>query len=257
MFANHPGATRSVNFLAAHDGLTLHDITAYKRKHNLANGENDRDGHGENFSWNHGHEGETPAPGIRAKRIDDIKAMLAILFISRGTPLITAGDEFGRTQRGNNNAYAQDNKVTWLDWAHRDIELENFTAELSAMRHRHWALQSDHLLTGRPLADGREADIVWFRADGLPMETANWEDSENRFLGLVLTKPPQGKLKADQIAIVINRSEGRLHVTLPKLTRAKTWKLALATRHTAGEHGGWAVPNHTVAVFEAGGKAKG
>ena len=108
--------TRSVNFLAAHDGLTLADVTSYRRKHNYANGEDNRDGHGENFSWNHGVEGDTLAPAIRARRREDVKAMLALLFLSRGTPMLTAGDEFGRTQHGNNNAYAQDNETTWLDW---------------------------------------------------------------------------------------------------------------------------------------------
>ncbi len=174
LFGQFPDETRSVNFLAAHDGLTLADVTAYKRKHNLANGENGHDGHGENFSWNHGQEGETPAPGIRAKRLDDVKAMLAILFVSRGTPLLTAGDEFGRSQKGNNNAYAQDNKITWLDWSKRDRALEDFTAELAAFRNRHPALHSVMLLSGRALEGAEMPDVFWFRADGQAMDTGSW-----------------------------------------------------------------------------------
>jgi glycogen operon protein len=251
VFGHFPDDSRSTNFLAAHDGFTLADLTAYRRKHNLANGENDHDGHGENFSWNHGHEGETPAPGIRAKRHDDVKAMLAILFVSRGTPLLTAGDEFGRSQKGNNNAYAQDNKITWLDWAKRDLELEAFTAELSTLRNRHPALHSPLLLTGRAMDGADMPDIQWFRADGQHMETANWEDSENRFLGFVLSVPALGKRKADHVAVVINRNEGRLHVSLPDVPKGKGWNLALATRHATAENSGYSVPSHCVAIFEA------
>lgn len=251
LFGQFPDETRSVNFLAAHDGLTLADVTAYKRKHNLANGENGHDGHGENFSWNHGHEGETPAPGIRAKRLDDVKAMLAILFVSRGTPLLTAGDEFGRSQKGNNNAYAQDNKVTWLDWKGRDKALEEFTADLAALRNGHRALNAVTLLSGNA-ADGAELpDIFWFRADGQAMDTGSWEYGESRFLGFTLSVGASGKLKADHVAVVINRNEGRLQVTLPEPPRGKTWKLALASRDTVAEGGGFSVPSHCVAVFEA------
>lgn len=251
LFGQFPDETRSVNFLAAHDGLTLADVAAYKRKHNLANGENGHDGHGENFSWNHGHEGETPAPGIRAKRLDDVKAMLAILFVSRGTPLLTAGDEFGRSQKGNNNAYAQDNKITWLDWAKRDRALEEFTADLAALRNRHRALNAVTLLSGNA-ADGAELpDIFWFRADGQAMDTGSWEYGGSRFLGFTLSVGASGKLKADHVAIVINRNEGRLQVTLPAPPKGKTWKLALASRDAIAEGSGFNVPSHCVAVFEA------
>ena len=112
--------TRTVNFIAAHDGMTLADICAYERKHNEANGEQNRDGHDENFSWNNGVEGETANTEVTAQRERDVRALLATLFASRGTIMLTAGDEFGRTQKGNNNAYAQDNELTWLDWAGRD-----------------------------------------------------------------------------------------------------------------------------------------
>jgi len=127
-------ACRSVNFLAAHDGFTLADSLAYEQRHNWANGEQNRDGHGENFSWNNGIEGETDNPDVLAARSAYARAMLGTLFVSTGTIMLTAGDEFGRSQRGNNNAYAQDNEITWIDWERRDLALEAFTCELSAWR---------------------------------------------------------------------------------------------------------------------------
>ena len=129
-----PAHCRSVNFLAAHDGFTLADTVAYAERHNWANGEDNRDGHGENFSWNHGVEGPTADPTVLGARRTDIKAMLATVFASTGTVMLTAGDEFGRSQLGNNNAYAQDNSVTWIDWDRRDLEIEGYVAELSAWR---------------------------------------------------------------------------------------------------------------------------
>jgi len=128
------GMCRSVNFLAAHDGFTLADTVMYQGRHNHANGEDNRDGHGENFSWNHGVEGPSGDPAIAAARMADLKAMLGTLFASTGTVMLTAGDEFGRSQQGNNNAYAQDNPLTWVDWQGRNRELEDHVAALSTWR---------------------------------------------------------------------------------------------------------------------------
>ncbi len=132
--------TRSVNFLAAHDGFTLADTVAYAARHNHANGEANRDGHGENFSWNCGVEGPSDDPAVVGRRNDAVRAMLATLFGSVGTIMLTAGDEFGRSQAGNNNAYAQDNDLTWLDWENRDRALEAHVALLSALRRFHAGL---------------------------------------------------------------------------------------------------------------------
>ncbi|MFY7835333.1 MAG: glycogen debranching protein GlgX [Novosphingobium sp.] len=126
---------RSVNFLAAHDGFTLADTLAYEERRNWANGEENRDGHGENFSWNNGIEGKTDNPSIIAARAAYARALLGTLFVSTGSIMLTAGDEFGRSQRGNNNAYAQDNEITWIDWNRRDLTLEAYTCELSNWRH--------------------------------------------------------------------------------------------------------------------------
>ena len=152
---------RSVNFLAAHDGFTLADITAYEQRHNDANGEQGRDGHGENHSWNCGHEGPSDDPQITAARAADARALLATLFASTGTIMLAAGDEFGRSQMGNNNAYAQDSPIGWIDWAARDTALEDYVAQLSAWR------------TG--LAQFPRAGD-WLRLDGAPMTLADWQD---------------------------------------------------------------------------------
>ena len=160
------GPSRSVNFLAAHDGFTLADMLAYAVRHNHANGEDNLDGHGENFSWNNGVEGPTDDPHVRAARAAFARAMLGTLFVSTGTIMLTAGDEFGRTQQGNNNAYAQDNPLTWLDWETRDTALEDHVARLAAWR-------ADH--GGHSVAfpeDGR-----WLTPGGEPMTPALWEDA--------------------------------------------------------------------------------
>jgi glycogen debranching enzyme len=157
------GATRSVHFVAAHDGFTLADLVAYEHRHNEANGEQNRDGHGENLSWNNGVEGPTDDRAIQAARHRDARALLATLFASKGTPLLTAGDEFGRTQGGNNNAYAQDNATTWLDWDNRDLALEDFTAHLAALRTQ-GAFASPAWLAG----------AEWLALDGEPMTPERW-----------------------------------------------------------------------------------
>jgi glycogen operon protein len=163
--------TRSVNFLAAHDGFTLADTVAYEERHNEANGEQNRDGHGENFSWNHGVEGPSDDPGVIAARQADLRALLGTLFASTGTIMLTAGDEFGRSQRGNNNAYAQDNDLSWVDWATRDLALEDFTAALSATREKHAGLFATFPEPGQ-----------WYRADGAQMTVADWESPATDFV---------------------------------------------------------------------------
>ncbi|WP_313801855.1 glycogen debranching protein GlgX [Sphingobium sp.] len=175
IFGNAP-ATRSVNFLAAHDGFTLADLTAHERRHNEANGEQNRDGHGENFSWNNGVEGASADPAIQTARQRDIKVLLTTLFCSRGTIMLTAGDEFGRTQQGNNNAYAQDNAVGWVDWIGRDREVQAHAFTLASLR----ASQSD-LGGTRWLSD---ADVEWMDEQGEPLSVAQWQDPERRSLAM-------------------------------------------------------------------------
>ncbi len=199
-----PGRTRVVNFIAAHDGFSLADLTAYSHKHNEANGEENRDGHNDNHSWNNGVEGATDDPGVLAARARDLRALLATLFASRGTIMLTAGDEFGRTQSGNNNAYAQDNEITWLDWEGRDRILEAYCVELAAFRRAHPEIALPTLLTGVPGPNGLP-DVTWLATSGEPLTAADWEDAAAAAFAMVL---------GGKVAIIFNRSfeERRFHL---------------------------------------------
>ncbi|UZW56508.1 glycogen debranching protein GlgX [Sphingobium sp. JS3065] len=175
IFGDAP-ATRTVNFLAAHDGFTLADLTAYAHKHNEANGEQNRDGHGENFSWNNGVEGATDEPVVQKARRRDIEALLGTLFCSRGTIMLTAGDEFGRSQQGNNNAYAQDNAIGWIDWAGRDREMEAHAFAMASFRASQPDLCDTHWLS--------QADVEWLDEQGQPLTVAQWEDADRHCLAM-------------------------------------------------------------------------
>lgn len=157
--------TRGVHFLAAHDGFTLADVVSHTNRHNHANGEDNRDGHGDNLSWNHGVEGRSDDPAIVAARQRDLRALLATLFATRGYIQLTAGDEFGRSQQGNNNAYAQDNAITWVDWTARDVALEDDVARLARWRRE------------RPAVFDRKVPdhATWLTLDGEPMTPGHWE----------------------------------------------------------------------------------
>jgi len=178
--------SRSVNFLAAHDGFTLADLVAYRTRHNQANGEDNRDGHGDNFSWNHGVEGPSDDPAILARRGADVRALLATLFATRGTIMLKAGDEFGHSQRGNNNAYAQDNEITWLDWDGRDRDLESYVAGLSAARHSNQGA----------FAPDFPAEAAWRGLDGTPMTPAKWESPDAE--GFCVTLPGGTVIRIDR-----------------------------------------------------------
>ena len=175
---DHSGrrATASVNFVTAHDGFTLADLVAYVDRHNEANGEDNRDGHHENYSDNFGVEGPTDDPKILAARARRVRAMLATLLLSQGTPMLLAGDEIGHSQGGNNNAYAQDNRTTWLDWSRGDAALIDFVARLTALRRAHPVLRQARFLHARPRAADGVADIFWWRPDGTPMKDHDWHD---------------------------------------------------------------------------------
>ncbi|MEQ1942216.1 glycogen debranching protein GlgX [Mesorhizobium sp. VNQ89] len=227
--------TRTVNFVAAHDGMTLADTTAYERKHNEANGEDNRDGHNENFSWNNGVEGESADWEILARRRRDIEALLASLFVSRGTIMLTAGDEFGRTQKGNNNAYAQDNKLTWLDWEGRDVELEAFAFRLAELRDTAPALAATALLT--------DEDVQWLSELGQPLETGQWEDPGRRRLCMMLAN---GTERGGRMAILINGDAKGVSFSLP-LRNEFAWRLILPGER--GQSGtAWEVAGRTVAI---------
>jgi glycogen debranching enzyme len=220
--------TRSVNFLAAHDGFTLADMVAYEQKHNDANGENNRDGHNENHTWNNGVEGETADATVLAARKVDVKALLSTLFATRGTIMLTAGDEFGRTQHGNNNAYAQDNADFWIDWTSCDLDLENHTAALAKMRRNNSLVQSQSLLAGK--ANDRLPDVEWLRADGEAMLPSDWDAPDASTLAMVLADPDKSEIR--RLAIIFNRTCDIVHFVLPE-RRGFQWRDGL-TRQKSG-----------------------
>ncbi len=189
--------SRTVNFLAAHDGFTLADLVAHAHRHNLANGEEGRDGHGENHSWNNGVEGPTDDPAILDARRRDVKALLATLYASRGTIMLTAGDEFGRSQRGNNNAYCQDNDITWVDWSARDAEIEAYAVALAEMRRACPELSAPAFLG--------EGDVAWLTEAGEPMTVADWEDAGRETL----------QMQVGRVIILFNRGRDARTFTLP------------------------------------------
>ena len=189
----------SVNLLTAHDGFTLADLTAYTQKHNGANGEDNRDGHGHNLAANGGAEGPSEDPAVRHRRGLWRRALLATLFCAQGTPQLLAGDEIGHSQRGNNNAYCQDNALTWLDWPRADRGLGDFVAGLTALRRAHPGLRQARWFDGRPPADGAAPDIAWLDTDGAPLSAAAWSSHDHRTLAACITvgdgaQPPQESL---------------------------------------------------------------
>jgi glycogen operon protein len=178
----------SINFVTAHDGFTLHDLVSYNEKHNEANGENNQDGHNDNISWNCGAEGPTEDDGILALREQQRRNFLATLLFSQGTPMLLGGDEIGRTQQGNNNAYCQDNQLSWYDWNHdqREQQLLAFTRKLVALRHRHPVLRKRRFFVGRKIRGSEVEDITWLRADGAEMTDEEWTNGWVRTFGMRL-----------------------------------------------------------------------
>lgn len=202
-----------VNYLAAHDGFTLQDTVSYTQKRNHANGEGNRDGHGGEVSDNLGQEGPSDDPAIIEARAARLRAMLATLFLSQGTPMICAGDEFGNSQGGNNNAYAQDNETGWLDWARADAGLTRHVARLIALRRAEPLLRQPRFLHGQPGRDGLR-DLVWRRADGAEATEADWHDPAFRCLGMELRAAAGGSVGQGALYAIFNAG-GETDIVLP------------------------------------------
>ena len=220
--------SRSVNFIAAHDGFTLADLVSYVHKHNEANGEANRDGTDANYSWNHGVEGAATDARVAATRRRDVRALLATLLCSRGTPMLGMGDELGRTQLGNNNAYAQDNALSWIDWDKADHDLARFVSGLLALRRAHPALRADRWLTGITNPATAVADVTWHRADGDEMSPPDWDDPQARTLVAVLAEGASFTA-TDRVAIVLNGASRDVPVLLPAPRRGFAWHHVLDT----------------------------
>jgi len=221
--------TSALNFVTAHDGFTLADLVSYAHKHNEANGEDNRDGTDANHSWNHGVEGPTQDAEILARRRADVRALLATLLLSRGTPMLSMGDELGRTQRGNNNAYAQDNATSWIDWTTADADLIDFTATLIRARREHPALHSDRWLTGAAAPPGRAdgpADVEWRRPDGTAMSSADWTSGVVRTLIAALAEGD------DRVVVAMHAAAEPVDIVLPTLTDGRHWRRTFASAAT-------------------------
>ena len=237
----------SINFITAHDGFTLRDLVSYDAKHNEANMEDNRDGSNNNLSWNSGVEGETDDAAINELRAQRQRNFLATLLLSQGVPMLTAGDEMGRTQRGNNNAYCQDNEISWLDWgiAPERSRLLEFVRRLIWLRRRHPVFRRRHFFQGRPIRGSGVKDIMWLKPDGGEMTDAEWQHEFPRCLGVMLAG--EGMTEIDQrgrpvtdrnFLMLFNAHHEEIVFTLPNHTEGLRWLAILDTAHGHGLAGG-------------------
>jgi glycogen debranching enzyme GlgX/4-alpha-glucanotransferase len=225
VFGAAPTPSKSVNFITAHDGFTLRDLVSYDHKHNEANGEDNRDGSNDNCSWNNGAEGPTDDSAIDASRARDVRNLLALLLVSRGAPMLAMGSEIGHSQRGNNNAYAQDNAISWLDWSKADLSLYAFVRKLIAARQAHAALSADAFLTGRPFDASALPDVEWRGGEGELTSPQQWEEAEAPLLVAVFASPMEAG--TDRVAIVLNRGRGEAVVQLPAARARMGWRVLI------------------------------
>ena len=249
----------SINFITAHDGFTLRDLVTYNDKHNEANLEDNRDGDNHNRSWNCGVEGETDDPAVNALRERQQRNLLATLFLSQGVPMLLGGDEIARTQRGNNNAYCQDNETSWIDWEldDRAERLLAFTKRLIALRTRHPVFHRAEFLTGQERMGSGSPDVWWFRSDGRKMTQRNWRDGNALTLGVFLngseipTHTAQGApVIDDTFLILFNAWEGPIVFTLPAVSFGRRWAHELSTAAPELEPGAEVHPARGVVPVE-------
>jgi len=232
----------SVNFITAHDGFTLRDLVSYAEKHNEANGEDNNDGESHNRSDNLGVEGHTDDPEVNRRRAMRQRNLLATLLLSQGVPMISHGDELGRTQNGNNNGYAQDNEITWIDWDSADVPLIEFTAALTRLRALHPTFRRSRFFDGKPVRtdDGaRVPDVEWLRPDGRTMQPEDWESGFGLSIGMFLNgrgireKDRRGQPVTDLNFIVyFNSGDETVEIVLPDARHGASWE---AVVDTAGE----------------------
>jgi isoamylase len=238
---NHLGRRpwASVNFVTAHDGFTLNDLVSYNKKHNHANGEHNNDGHSHNFSWNCGVEGPTSDPEINSLRLRQMLNMMGTLLLSQGVPMITAGDEILRTQQGNNNAYCQDNEISWMPWNEIGAEageVLDFTRKLIDLRRRHVVLRRSRFFHGQVIPGTDVRDVVWLRPDGEEMQDGDWHshslqslqvlisgEAGSRFLSDTGRKEPD-----DTFLLILHAGHRRLRFVTPD-TLPGSWKLEIAS----------------------------
>jgi glycogen operon protein len=226
----------SVNFVTAHDGFTLNDVCSYNERHNEANGENNQDGNSNTRSWNCGAEGPTDDPEVYKLRERQIRNIFSTLVLAQGTPMIVAGDEFGRTQHGNNNAYCQDNEISWVNWELKDKGtcLLNFAKKVIGFRRQYPILRRDRFLNGEYLEDLGVKDVTWINANGKEMEDEHWGDTGMRCFGMLLDgrAQPSGIRqigKEATLLLILNGHSDLVNFTLPECVGGNEWSLLIDT----------------------------
>jgi isoamylase len=234
----------SINFIVAHDGFTLNDLVSYNEKHNEANGENNNDGDNNNHSWNCGVEGPTDDEAVNELRERQRRNFLATLFLSQGTPMLCGGDEIGRTQRGNNNAYCQDNEISWYNWdlSQSSRNLLRFTRRMIALRNEHPALRRRKFFKGRKIWGADVKDITWFRPDGKEMSEQDWNAGWSQALAVRLGGDALGDLDPrtglpitdTDLLILVNSSHLPVTYTLPAPAEGEKWQALVDTSNTLG-----------------------
>jgi glycogen operon protein len=232
----------SINFVTAHDGFTLWDLTSYNEKHNEENQEDNRDGTDDNRSWNCGVEGETDETEVRELRARQRRNFLVTLFLAQGVPMLLGGDEIGRTQHGNNNAWCQDNEVSWFHWELDDErrELLEFTRRLIRLRGEHPVFRRSRFLEGRPVRESGLPDAWWFRPDGRRMTRRDWQQADGHRLGVFLNGDaindftPQGdRVVDDSFLLLFNAFHEPVVFTLPPPRFGRRWSVELSTADPA------------------------
>ena len=246
-----PSAT--INFITSHDGFTLNDLVSYNERNNFANKENNKDGHHSNFSYNHGVEGDTTDKSIIALRSRQKRNLIATLFLSQGTPMLLAGDELGRSQQGNNNAYCQDNEINWLDWQklenyNRDLKI--FTKYVIALRNKYPLLVSKkYIHTSKEISEANPLNVKWINNDGEAMQDKHWNHADNHSVGWILEEHFQSDEKRENtsslLLMLFNSGSDDVEFTLPKEPEIKQWQSLLDTASSDG------VPNEEIIKKEA------
>jgi len=245
----------SINFVTAHDGFTLNDLVSYNEKHNEANGEDNRDGTDDNRSWNCGVEGPTDDPAVLELRARQRRNFLVTLLLAQGIPMVLGGDELGRTQQGNNNAYCQDNEISWFDWERVDGSLLEFSRRLIRLRREHPIFRRRRFFQGRPLHGSEVSDIDWFRPDGTEMDDDDWEVGFAKSLGVFLngeaipTPDARGEpVMDDSFLLFFNAYEEPLDFTIPPADFGEAWVRDLDTNVGFVDEGDHAKPGDKVTV---------
>ena len=235
------GAYASVNFVTAHDGYTLYDLVSYEQKHNEANGEDNNDGHNDNVSRNWGVEGDTTDTQILDARFRVMRDFIATLAFSQGVPMLSHGDEIARTQRGNNNAYAQDNELSWMHWGPLDDrrrQLLAFTRKCFKLRHTHAVLRRRHFFRGEPTITGGRKDLSWIRPDGREMNDGDWQNGENHSLGMLIygdatdeTDDRGRPIKGETLLLLLNGGPSDIQFRMPIIEGDGVWAEMVDTAH--------------------------